>query len=93
MKPIETEEQYLVYLKRLEENFQVGSDTLPSGDPLIAEVNEIATLVREYEENHYPIRTTWWVKLNVFIFNVKYQFRRIRRKLLQSKPTKPNAAL
>src|SRR5690554_6568447 len=48
MKPIETEEQYLIYLRRLEENFLVGSD-LPSGDPLVAEMDEIAALVREYE--------------------------------------------
>jgi antitoxin component HigA of HigAB toxin-antitoxin module len=92
MKPIETEEQYLVYLRRLEENFLVGSD-LPNGDPLIAEINEIAALVQEYEEKHYPIRTTWWLELNVFLFDVKYQFRRIRKKLLQSKPTKLNTAL
>jgi len=92
MIPIETEEQYLIYLRRLEENFLVGSD-LPSGDPLVAEMDEIAALVREYEETHYPIKTNWWVELNVFLFDVKYQFRRIRRKLLQSKPTKPNAAL
>ena len=92
MKPIEPEEQYLIYLRRLEENFLVGSD-LPSGDPLVAEMDEIAALVREYEETHYPIKTNWWVELNVFLFDVKYQFRRIRRKLLQSKPTKPNAAL
>ena len=92
MKPIETEEQYLIYLRRLEENFLVGSD-LPNGDPLIAEINEIAALVQEYEEKHYPIRTNWWVELNVFLFDVKYQFRRIRKKLLQSKPTKLNTAL
>lgn len=92
MKPIETEEQYLIYLRRLEENFLVGSD-LPSGDPLVAEMDEIATLVREYEETHYPIKTNWWVELNVFLFDVKYQFRRIRKKLLQSKPTKLNTAL
>ena len=92
MKPIETEEQYLIYLRRLEENFLVGSD-LPSGDPLVAEMDEIAALVREYEETHYPIKTNWWVELNVFLFDVKYQFRRIRKKLLQSKPTKFNTAL
>lgn len=92
MKSIETEEQYLVYLRRLEVNFQIGSD-LPSGDPLIAEMDEIAALVREYEETHYPIKTNWWVELNVFLFDVKYQFRRIRKKLLQSKPTKFNTAL
>ena len=92
MKPIETEEQYLIYLRRLEENFLVGSD-LPSGDPLVAEMDEIAALVREYEETHYPIKTSWWVELNVFLFDVKYQFRRIRKKLLQSKPTKLNTAL
>lgn len=93
MKPIETEEQYLVYLRRLEDNFQVCSDNLPSGDPLIAEMDEIAALVREYEETHYPIKPNWWVELNVFLFDVKYQFRRIRKKLLQSKPTKLNTAL
>jgi len=76
MKPIETEEQYLVYLRRLEVNFQIGSD-LPSGDPLIAEMDEIAALVREYEETHYPIKTNWWIE----------------KKLLQSKPTKLNTAL
>ena len=76
MKPIETEEQYLIYLRRLEENFLVGSD-LPSGDPLVAEMDEIAALVREYEETHYPIKTNWWVALNVFLFDVKYQFRRL----------------
>ena len=92
MKPIETEEQYLIYLRRLEENFLVGSD-LPSGDPLVAEMDEIAALVREYEETHYPIKTNWWVELNVLLFDVKYQFRRIRKKLLQSKPTKLNTAL
>ena len=92
MKPIETEEQYLIYLRRLEENFLVGSD-LPSGDPLVAEMDEIAALVREYEETHYPIKTNWWVELNVFLFDVKYQFRRIRKKLLQSKPIKLNTAL
>lgn len=92
MKPIETEEQYLVYLRRLEENFLVGSD-LPSGDPLVAEMDEIAALVREYEETHYPIKTNWWIESNVFLFDVKYQFRRIRKKLLQSKPTKLNTAL
>ena len=92
MKPIETEEQYLIYLRRLEENFLVGSD-LPSGDPLVAEMDEIAALVREYEETHYPIKPNWWVELNVFLFHVKYQFRRIRKKLLQSKPTKLNTAL
>src|SRR5690554_2748181 len=92
MKPIETEEQYLIYLRRLEVNFQIGSD-LPSGDPLIAEMDEIAALVREYEETHYPIKTNWWIELNVFLFDVKYQFRRIRKKLLQSKPTKLNTAL
>ena len=91
MKPIETEEQYLIYLRRLEENFLVGSD-LPSGDPA-AEMDEIAALVREYEETHYPIKTNWWIELNVFLFDVKYQFRRIRKKLLQSKPTKLNTAL
>jgi len=93
MKPIETEEQYLVYLRRLEENFQVDPDNLPSGDPLIAEMDEIAALVREYEETHYPIKPNWWIELNVFLFDVKYQFRRIRKKLLQSKPTKLNTAL
>ncbi len=93
MKPIETEEQYLVYLRRLEENFQAGPDNLPSGEPLIAEINEIAALVREYEEKHYPIRTTWRVKLNIFLFDVKFQLRRIRKKLLQGNPTKPNTAL
>ncbi len=92
MKPIETEEQYLIYLRRLEENFLVGSD-LPSGDPLVAEMDEIAALVREYEETHYPIKTNWWIELKVFLFDVKYQFRRIRKKLLQSKPTKLNTAL
>lgn len=92
MKPIETEEQYLIYLRRLEENFLVGSD-LPSGDPLVAEMDEIAALVREYEETHYPIKTNWWIELNVFLFDVKYQFRRIRKKLLKSKPTKLNTAL
>ncbi len=92
MKPIETEEQYLIYLRRLEENFLVGSD-LPSGDPLVAEMDEIAAFVREYEETHYPIKTNWWVELNVFLFDVKYQFRRIRKKLLQSKSTKLNTAL
>ena len=92
MIPIETEEQYLIYLRRLEENFLVGSD-LPSGDPLVAEMDEIAALVREYEETHYPIKTNWWVELNVFLFDVKYQFRRIRKKLLQSKPIKLNTAL
>ena len=92
MIPIETEEQYLIYLRRLEENFLVGSD-LPSGDPLVAEMDEIAALVREYEETHYPIKTNWWIELNVFLFDVKYQFRRIRKKLLQSKPTKLNTAL
>ena len=67
--------------------------SVPSGDPLVAEMDEIAALVREYEETHYPIKTNWWIELNVFLFDVKYQFRRIRKKLLQSKPTKLNTAL
>ena len=80
LKPIETEEQYLVYLRRLEENFQVNPNFLPSGDPLIAEMDEIAALVREYEETHYPIKSNWWVALNVFLFDVNYQFRRLWNK-------------
>src|SRR5690554_7325148 len=31
--------------------------SVPSGDPLVAEMDEIAALVREYEETHYPIRS------------------------------------
>lgn len=93
MKSIETEEQYLVYLRRLEENFQVNPNFLPGGDPLIAEMDEIAALVREYEETHYPIKTNWRVKLNIFLFDVNYQLRRIRKKLLQCNPTKPDTAL
>ncbi len=77
MKSIETEEQYLVYLRRLEENFQVDQNNLPSGDPLIAEMDEIAAFVRKYEETRYPIKSNWWVELNVFLFDVKYQFRRL----------------
>jgi len=56
-------------------------------------MDEIAALVREYEETHYPIKNNWWIELNVFLFDVKYQFRRIRKKLLQSRPTKLNTAL
>lgn len=81
MKPILNEDQYLIYLKRLEEIFQVEPDNSPSGNPLTAELNEIAALVREYEEAHYPIKSDLWVELNVFLFDVKVKIRRLCKKV------------
>ena len=52
IKPIRSEQDYSKTLKRIEEIWGAPLDT-PEGD----ELDILATLVEEYEDEHYPIKS------------------------------------
>ena len=50
-----TEKQYEAALQRIEELLPLVSDETPDTDKNLIELLEVSTIVKEYENIHYPI--------------------------------------
>ena len=55
MKQLNSEQEYIKALKRIDELLQLTGDDVPPDDPNMMELLEISDLVYDYESIHYPI--------------------------------------
>ena len=56
MVRIENEKQYQAMMARIEELFFSTDENTPDDDPRLLELDMLASLVEEYEKEHYPIK-------------------------------------
>lgn len=56
MAQIKDEKQYRAMMARIEELFFNTDETTPEDDPRLLELDMLASLVEEYEQEHYPIK-------------------------------------
>lgn len=52
---LESEQEYLKALKRIDELLPLTGDDVPIDDPYMVELLHLSDLVAEYEDIHYPI--------------------------------------
>lgn len=55
MKTVITHEAYTKANIRLEEIISLVDEQTPNSDPLIKELDQISTIIEEYEEIHFPL--------------------------------------
>ena len=55
MKQLNSEQEYIKALKRIDELLQLTGDDVPPDDSNMMELLEISDLVYDYESIHYPI--------------------------------------
>lgn len=50
-----TKEEYEAALKRIDELLPLVTDDTPDSDPNLIELLKVSDIVKEYEDEHYPV--------------------------------------